>query len=34
VYLHFPGERDAEYFRQLTAERVVTRFERGRLIHF
>lgn len=25
-------ERDAEFFRQLTAERVVTRFERGRPI--
>jgi phage terminase large subunit GpA-like protein len=25
-------ERDAEYFRQLTSERVVTRFERGRPI--
>ncbi len=31
-YLHFPAERDAEFFRQLTAERVVTRFERGRPI--
>jgi phage terminase large subunit GpA-like protein len=31
-YLHFPTERDAEFFRQLTAERVVTRFERGRPI--
>jgi phage terminase large subunit GpA-like protein len=31
-YLHFPVERDAEFFRQLTAERVVTRFERGRPI--
>ena len=30
--IHFPVERDAEYFRQLTAERVVTRFERGRPI--
>jgi phage terminase large subunit GpA-like protein len=30
--LHFPMERDAEFFRQLTAERVVTRFERGRPI--
>lgn len=28
--LHFPMERDAEFFRQLTAERVVTRFARGR----
>jgi Phage terminase large subunit (GpA) len=31
-YLHFPAERDAEFFRQLTSERVVTRFERGRPI--
>lgn len=31
-YMHFPQERDADYFRQLTAERVVTRFERGRPI--
>lgn len=30
--LHFPMERDAEFFRQLTAERVVTRFARGRPI--
>jgi phage terminase large subunit GpA-like protein len=30
--LHFPIERDAEFFRQLTSERVVTRFERGRPI--
>ncbi|NWG25336.1 MAG: phage terminase large subunit family protein, partial [Pseudorhodoplanes sp.] len=30
--LHFPMERDAEFFRQLTAERVVTRLERGRPI--
>jgi hypothetical protein len=29
-YLHFPPERDAEFFRQLTSERVVTRFDRGR----
>ena len=28
--LHFSKERDAEYFRQLTAERVLTRYERGR----
>ncbi len=32
TYLHFPAERDAEFFRQLTAERVVTRFERGQPI--
>lgn len=31
-FMHFPLERDADYFRQLTAERVVTRFERGRPI--
>ncbi len=31
-YMHFPAKRDAEFFRQLTAERVVTRFERGRPI--
>jgi phage terminase large subunit GpA-like protein len=28
--IHFPRRLDADYFRQLTAERVVTRFERGR----
>ena len=28
--IHFPRRLDAEYFRQLTAERVVTRFTRGR----
>ena len=31
-FVHFSADRDAEYFRQLTAERVVTRFERGRPI--
>jgi len=31
-FVHFSQERDAEYFRQLTAERVVTRYERGRPI--
>lgn len=31
-YLHFPVDRDAEFFRQLTSERVVTRFDRGRPI--
>lgn len=31
-FVHFSVERDAEYFRQLTSERVVTRFERGRPI--
>ena len=30
--IHFPRRLDADYFRQLTAERVVTRFERGRPI--
>ena len=28
--IHFSKDRDAEYFRQLTSERVVTRYERGR----
>ncbi|HHM12589.1 MAG TPA: phage terminase large subunit family protein, partial [Planctomycetaceae bacterium] len=28
--IHFPRRLDAEYFRQLTAERIVTRFTRGR----
>ena len=28
--VHFPRRLDAEYFRQLTSERVVTRFEKGR----
>ena len=27
--IHFPCRLDADYFRQLTAERVVTRFVRG-----
>jgi len=30
--IHFPRRLDAGYFRQLTAERVVTRFEKGRPI--
>jgi phage terminase large subunit GpA-like protein len=30
--IHFPRRLDTDYFRQLTAERVVTRFERGRPI--
>lgn len=30
--IHFPRRLDADYFRQLTAERVVTRFETGRPI--
>ena len=29
-YIHFSKERDIEYFRQLTSERVITRYERGR----
>lgn len=28
-YCHFPVERDAEYFRQLTAERLVIRYVKG-----
>ena len=28
-YMHFPAERDAEYFAQLTAEKMVTRYHRG-----
>jgi phage terminase large subunit GpA-like protein len=31
-YCHFPMIRDAEYFKQLTAEAVVTRFHKGRPI--
>ena len=31
-FVHFSRDRDAEYFRQLTAERVVTRFQKGRPI--
>ena len=30
--IHFSKDRDAEYFRQLTSERVITRYERGRPI--
>jgi phage terminase large subunit GpA-like protein len=30
--VHFPRRMDADYFRQLTAERVVTRYDRGRPI--
>ena len=30
--VHFGSDRDADYFRQLTAEKVVTRYERGRPI--
>ena len=30
--MHFPKERDAEYFKQLTAESVVTRYHKGRPI--
>ncbi|MBF0309825.1 MAG: phage terminase large subunit family protein, partial [Magnetococcales bacterium] len=29
-YMHFPMDRDAEWFRQLTAERIATRFVKGR----
>lgn len=29
-YMHFPLERDEEYFAQLTAEKPVTKFQRGR----
>ncbi len=28
-YCHFPMERDVEYFQQLTAEKLVTRFHKG-----
>ena len=28
-YCHFPMQRDSEYFKQLTAEHVVTRFQKG-----
>ena len=31
-YCHFPSDRDAEWFRQLTAERISTRYHRGRAI--
>jgi len=31
--IHFPPRLDVDYFRQLTAERDVTRFEKGRSIH-
>ena len=31
-YCHFPADRDSEYFRQLSAESVVTRFHKGRPI--
>ena len=31
-YCHFPMARDTEYFKQLTAEHVVTRFHKGRPI--
>jgi phage terminase large subunit GpA-like protein len=31
-FVHSSRDRDAEYFRQLTSERVVTRFEKGRPI--
>lgn len=28
-YCHFPAERDAEYFKQLTAEKIVTHYSKG-----
>jgi phage terminase large subunit GpA-like protein len=28
-YCHFPAQYDDEYFRQLTAEKIVTRFSKG-----
>jgi phage terminase large subunit GpA-like protein len=28
-YCHFPDDRDADYFAQLTAERIVTKYQRG-----
>lgn len=28
-YCHFPADRDAEYFKQLTAEKVVTKYNKG-----
>ncbi|ABK45241.1 phage terminase GpA [Magnetococcus marinus MC-1] len=31
-YLHFPMQRDGDYFKQLTAESVVTRYHKGRPI--
>jgi phage terminase large subunit GpA-like protein len=31
-FVHFSRDRDAEYFRQLTSERAITRFEKGRPI--
>jgi phage terminase large subunit GpA-like protein len=31
-YCHFPLDRDAEWFRQLTAEKVTTRYSKGRPI--
>jgi phage terminase large subunit GpA-like protein len=31
-YCHFPQDRDGEWFRQLTAERIITRYHRGRPI--
>ena len=29
-YCHFPMERDEEYFRQLTGEKIVTKYSQGR----
>ncbi|CAK0773058.1 hypothetical protein WCLP8_4950001 [uncultured Gammaproteobacteria bacterium] len=31
-YCHFPLDRDAEWFRQLTAEKITTRYNKGRPI--
>jgi phage terminase large subunit GpA-like protein len=33
-YLHFPAWLEEEYFRQLTAEKVVTRFRKGRPVRY
>lgn len=29
-YMHFPEDRDDEYFRQLTAEKIITKYSQGR----
>jgi phage terminase large subunit GpA-like protein len=29
-YMHFPEDRDDEYFRQLTAEKIITKYTQGR----
>jgi len=31
-YCHFPEERDADYFKQLTAEKLVTRYKQGQAV--